>query len=119
MKHLVKVEEKAGLTANLPADVEAQKPIYIEDKWSWSSYLHDPLARKRIVLGGIGCSLLLLSFYFGYKAGTTAPGIQTLSTPNDLVPALDDRAIESTVVRVKMPHIHNELTRHDDGSDPN
>ncbi|RHZ01688.1 hypothetical protein DYB35_007946 [Aphanomyces astaci] len=60
-----KMKEKAGLTANLP-DVEPQKAVYIEDKWSWSSYVYDPLARKRLILGSIGCFLLLLSFYFGY-----------------------------------------------------
>ncbi|RHY99941.1 hypothetical protein DYB26_015305, partial [Aphanomyces astaci] len=100
---------KAGLTANLP-DVEPQKAVYIEDKWSWSSYVYDPLARKRLILGSIGCFLLLLSFYFGYKAGTTAPGVQTLSTPQDLIPNILTN--DTTLVRVKIPRKH-KTPRHD------
>ncbi|KAG9410966.1 hypothetical protein AC1031_018998 [Aphanomyces cochlioides] len=84
MKHIT--EEKAGLTANLP-ELEGQKhvPVFIEDKWTLSSWIQDPITRKRITLGAIGFTLLIISFILGYKAGTTPPGIQTLTTPGDLI----------------------------------
>ncbi|KAF0683184.1 Aste57867_24748 [Aphanomyces stellatus] len=94
MKHITKVEEKAGLTAGATSEVE-KPPVYIEDKWTLSGRLQDPLFRKRVLLGAIGVTLLIISFILGYKAGTTPPGVQTLSTPADLPASVNSLHVRS------------------------
>ncbi|OQS00193.1 hypothetical protein THRCLA_21724 [Thraustotheca clavata] len=73
--------ERATLTGG---STEEAKPIYIEDKWTFSGIWNDQIARKRLMLLFCGIVLLLTGAALGYRAATVPGTLRTLPSPDGL-----------------------------------